>query len=92
MKELFTGNGFNIVYDKDGDVPIADGFYFTISFPGLTGTRLLEELLHYGISAITLDITGSTHSEGLRVCVSRTGAEMHSLLEERLKLFYKAHC
>ena len=31
MKKLFTDNGFEIVYDKDEDQPIADGFYFTIS-------------------------------------------------------------
>ena len=71
MKKLFTANGFQIVYDMDLDVPVADGFYFTISYPGFTGAQLLEELLYYGISAITLDITGSTRTEGLRACVSQ---------------------
>ena len=37
MKRLFTDNGFRIVYDTDLDAPIADGFYFTFSYPGLTG-------------------------------------------------------
>ena len=32
MKALFLDNGFKIVYDTDIDEPIADGFYFTISF------------------------------------------------------------
>jgi aspartate/methionine/tyrosine aminotransferase len=91
MKKLFTNNGFNIVYDRDLDVPIADGFYFTISYPGFSGTQLLEELLYYGISAITLDITGSTRSEGLRACVSQTSPELFPVLEERLKLFYRDH-
>ena len=91
MKKLFTDNGFNIVYDRDLEVPIADGFYFTISYPGFSGTQLLEELLYYGISAITLDITGSTRSEGLRACVSQTRPELFPVLEERLKLFYKDH-
>jgi aspartate/methionine/tyrosine aminotransferase len=90
MKHLFTANGFKIVYDMDIDVPVGDGFYFTISYPGLTGSQLLGELLHYGISAITLKITGSTH-EGLRVCVSQTGMEQLPVLEERLKLFFRDH-
>ena len=34
MKKMFTDNGFKIVYDKDEDQPIADGFYFTFSYPG----------------------------------------------------------
>lgn len=90
MKRMFAENGFNIVYDKDLDVPIADGFYFTISFPGYTGAGLLEELLRFGISAITLDITGSSRNEGLRACVSQVYPERFTDLEERLRLF-KAH-
>jgi len=70
MKKYFLSNGFKIVYDKDLDVPVADGFYFTISYPGMSGRELLQELLSYGISAITLDITGSEKKEGLRACVS----------------------
>jgi aspartate/methionine/tyrosine aminotransferase len=91
MKNLFTQYGFRIVYDMDLDAPVADGFYFTISYPGLTGPQLLEELLHYGISAITLDITGSTRTEGLRACVSQFSQEQKPVLEERLKLFQQNH-
>jgi len=91
MKEIFTRNGFKIVYDMDVDEPIADGFYFTVSYPGLSGEKLLEELLYYGISAITLDITGSTRTEGLRACVSLAGPEMYGMLEDRLKLFRDNH-
>lgn len=91
MKRLFTSNGFRIVYDMDLDVPIADGFYFTISYPGYTGSQLLEELLYYGISAITLDITGSTRTEGLRACVSQVGPAFFPLLEERLQKFSRDH-
>ena len=40
MKKLFTENGFEITYDKDLDEPIADGFYFTISYPGMTAAKL----------------------------------------------------
>jgi aspartate/methionine/tyrosine aminotransferase len=91
MKNLFTSNGFRIVYDRDLDVPVADGFYFTISYPGFSGAALLEELLFYGISAITLDITGSIRTEGLRACVSQISPELFPLLEERLKHFNRDH-
>jgi len=91
MKKLFTANGFRIVYDRDLDEPIADGFYFTISYPGMTGKELLERLLHYGISAITLDITGSERSEGLRACVSLIPRKQFGDLEIRLKRFSKDH-
>ncbi len=85
MKELFIKNGFNIVYDRDIDQPLADGFYFTISYPGFSGGELLQELLSYGIGAITLSITGSEREEGLRACVSQVKRSQMPLLEERLK-------
>jgi len=91
MKKLFTANGFRIVYDRDLDEPIADGFYFTISYPGMTGKELLDKLLHYGISAITLDITGSERNEGLRACVSLIPRKQFGDLEIRLKQFSKDH-
>jgi aspartate/methionine/tyrosine aminotransferase len=91
MKKLFTQYGFRIVYDRDLDVPVGDGFYFTISYPGLSGSQLLDELIRYGISAITLDITGSTRTEGLRACVSQFKKEQIPVLEERLKLFLRDH-
>lgn len=87
MKKLFTLNGFYIVYDKDEDKPIADGFYFTIAYPGMNGSELLNNLIHYGISAITLDITGSQRTEGIRACVSLVSRSQFPDLEKRLKLF-----
>ncbi len=91
MKRMFTSNGFRIVYDRDLDEPLADGFYFTISYPGMKGRELLAELLHYGISAISLDITGSDRNEGLRACVSMVPRKQFSDLEMRLKEFSKDH-
>jgi aspartate/methionine/tyrosine aminotransferase len=79
MKQMFKNYGFNIVYDKDIDKPIADGFYFTISYPGIEGPELLEEFLYYGISAISLAITGSSRTEGLRACVSQVARD-HNLM------------
>ncbi len=87
MKEMFVSNGFSIVYDRDIDKPLADGFYFTISYPGMSGGELLQELLAYGIAAITLNICGSERHEGLRACVSQVRKKQLPLLEERLKLF-----
>ena len=91
MKKIFTNNGFQIVYDKDEDQPIADGFYFTISYPGFNGHELIEELIYYGISAISLDITGSDRTEGLRACVSLVQREQFDDLEFRVKKFRKHH-
>jgi aspartate/methionine/tyrosine aminotransferase len=91
MKKMFVENGFDIVYDKDEDKPLADGFYFTFSYPGMTGAELLEELLYYGISAIALDITGSERTEGLRACVSQVSEEQFADLEYRLKMFKTNH-
>jgi len=87
MKKLFTENGFNIVYDMDGDSPIADGFYFTVSFPGFHGDDLSERLLYYGISSIPLASTGSLRTEGIRACVSLVRKEQMPLMEKRLKIF-----
>ena len=91
MKKLFTDNGFKIVYDKDEDEPIADGFYFTFSFPGYSGEELLNELLYYGISAISLAITGSERLEGIRACVSLVRRDQFKDLEFRLKKFNADH-
>jgi len=91
MKKLFTENGFKIVYDKDEQEPIADGFYFTFSYPGFSGEDLLHELIYYGISAISLAITGSTRTEGIRACVSLVQREQFPVLEKRLRLFHLDH-
>jgi hypothetical protein len=91
MKKIFLDNGFKIVYDKDEDQLIADGFYFTISYPGFSGEELVEELLFYGISAISLAITGSDRLEGIRACVSWTDSSQFPVLEKRLQQFKKDH-
>jgi aspartate/methionine/tyrosine aminotransferase len=90
VKPLFTESGFQITYDKDEDVPLADGFYFTVSYPGFTSEELVNELLHYGISAVPLSITGSTR-EGIRACMSLITEEQIPVLASRLALFKKNH-
>lgn len=91
MKKAFVDNGFHIVYDKDLDVEVADGFYFTFGYEGMTGVELLDELVYYGISAISLSITGSTRTEGVRACVSLVPNELLPELPLRLKKFHEDH-
>jgi aspartate/methionine/tyrosine aminotransferase len=86
LKEIFCRHGFHIVYDKDGDVPVADGFYFTIGYKDMTSGQLAHELMYYGVSAICLITTGS-HQEGLRVCTSFIEDHQYALLDERMALF-----
>lgn len=88
MKKLFLDNGFELVYGDDVNLPLADGFYFTVSYPGMTGPDLNKKLLYYGISAICLNETGSL-KEGLRACVSQVGRDRFEDLEIRLKEFHK---
>lgn len=91
VKRLFTDNGFNIVYNMDGDSPIADGFFFTIGYPGMTGVQLQEELIRYGVSSIALVSTGSDQ-EGIRACVSMiSDDESFARLERFLKKFNEDH-
>lgn len=86
LKEIFMRHNFYIVYDKDLDQPIADGFYFTIGYPGMTSGELAHELMYYGVSAICLVTTGS-EQEGLRVCTSFIRDEQYAVLEERMAIF-----
>lgn len=90
-KEAFVRHGFHIVYDKDLDENVSDGFFYTIGYRGMTGSELLRELLLYGICAISLSSTGS-RQEGIRVCISQMNRpEQFELLDQRLNLFAKNH-
>jgi aspartate/methionine/tyrosine aminotransferase len=88
LKEIFCRHGFYVVYDKDLDEPIADGFYFTIGYPGMSSGELAHELMYYGVSAICLITTGS-HQEGLRVCTSFIEDHQYELLDQRMTIFEK---
>lgn len=91
MKKIFLENGFTIVYDADGSEPLADGFYFTVAYPGMSGEELIEAFLYYGISAISLAITGSKRTEGIRACVSLVNEKQFPDLEYRLRKFNENH-
>ena len=88
-REIFDANGFHLVYDKDMEQTISDGFFYTVGYKNLSNRELLEALLRCGIIAIPLNTTGSGQS-GIRVCVSRLlSDEDFRLLDEHLKLFVK---
>lgn len=90
-KELFLRHGFRIVYDKDQDEAVSDGFFYTVGYGDLTSSELLSELLLYGICAISLTTTGS-RQPGIRVCVSQLNRpEQFDLLEARLTAFGQNH-
>jgi len=86
MKQIFLKHGFEIVYDNDLGEKIADGFYFTIRYPVMTGCELMKALIPFGISAISLSTTGSKQ-EGLRACTSFIKDHQYEILDERLRAF-----
>ncbi|KAA6313973.1 Glutamate-pyruvate aminotransferase AlaC, partial [termite gut metagenome] len=86
LKEIFLCYGFRLVYDNDLGNPVADGFYFTITYPGMAGGELAKELMYYGVSAISLITTGS-EQEGLRACTSFIKDHQYAQLDERMKVF-----
>lgn len=89
MKEIFLKHGFYIVYN-DNERDLADGFYFTIAYPGLTSGELMKKFLYFGISAISLAITGSENPNGLRACVSFVRMDQMDDLDVRLAQFVLA--
>ena len=90
MKRIFTQNGFHIVYDYDVTQSVGDGFFFTIGYGDMSGGELLQELLYYGVSSISLSTTGS-EQKGVRACTSRMREELYEVLEERMKAFHADH-
>ena len=90
MKKIFTDNGFHIVYDSDVSQPVGDGFFFTIGYGDMDGGELLRELLYYGVSSISLALTGSGQ-KGVRACTSRMREDLYPVLEERMKAFREDH-
>lgn len=85
-KKMFTDNGFHIVYDKDGNDPIGDGFYFTVGLNKLDSNQILELILQYGMCALALDTTGSELKGVLRICTSLVPEAQLADLKTRLEL------
>lgn len=86
VKDIMIRNGFHIVYDKDCEKEVSDGFFFTFGYKDMTGEQLINKLIYYGVSAITLAPTGSNR-EGLRGCVSTIMDYQYDELDKRLRLF-----
>ena len=87
VKEIMVKNGFHIVYDEDADgQPVGDGFFFTFGYKDWTGEKMVNKLIYYGISAISLASTGAQR-EGMRGCVSCIREDQYEQLDQRLALF-----
>lgn len=87
MKDVLLANGFYLVYDNDLGAPLADGFYFTVQYPGMNDLQLTRELMYYGIAVFPLDTMGS-NEQGVRICTSFFSREQEPLFEERIKQFH----
>lgn len=90
IKQVLLSHGFYLVYDNDMGEPLADGFYFTVQYPGMTDLELTRELMYYGISVYPLDTMGS-HEQGVRICTSFFKPEQEPLFAERITLFEANH-
>lgn len=91
LKKVLKDNGFHLVYEKDGDRNISDGFFFTTGYKDMDGETLQLELLRHGISSIALQCTGSEQN-GVRICVSKiSDDETYDNFRHRLQTFANEH-
>ncbi len=91
LKEIFQRHGFRIVYDNDLGEPLADGFYFTFSYPGFTGAARREGRLHNGGWALTLESTRAPPPPGRGPGGSVVDESQYPLVAERLGRFREEH-
>ena len=87
MKDVLLSCGFYLVYDNDLGAPLADGFYFTVQYPGMNDLQLTRELMYYGIAVFPLDTMGS-HEQGVRICTSFFSKEQEPLFKDRIEAFH----
>jgi aspartate/methionine/tyrosine aminotransferase len=90
MKEVLTANKFYLVYDNDMGNPLADGFYFTVQYPGMSAVELTKELMYYGVSVFPLNTMGS-EQQGVRVCTSFFHDSLRDVFRSRIEQFAKEH-
>ena len=90
MKKIFMAHGFSLVYDRDVTEALGDGFFFTVSYPGMESGELSAELMSYGVSTVSLTSSGSINP-GVRICSSRIHDHQFDLLEERMAAFQADH-
>lgn len=90
IKQVLLSHGFYLVYDNDMGEPLADGFYFTCQYPGMTDLELTRQLMYYGIAVYPLDTMGSLE-QGVRVCTSFFKPEHEVLFAQRIQEFAQHH-
>ncbi len=90
LKSILLQNGFYLVYDNDMGAPLADGFYFTVQYPGMTDLQLTRLLMYYGIAVYPLDTMGSTQ-QGVRICTSFFAPEQREPFRQRIEMFHNNH-
>lgn len=88
MKDVLLANGFYLVYDNDMGAPLADGFYFTVQYPGMNDLELTRALMYYGIAVYPLDTMGSTQ-QGVRICTSFFSDDLRTIFRERIEIFHR---
>lgn len=90
LKDVLLSNGFYLVYDNDMGAPLADGFYFTVQYPGMNDLQLTRELMYYGIAVFPLDTMGS-NEQGVRVCTSFFKKDQEEMFKNRIEDFHRNH-
>ncbi len=86
-KDIFMKHHFHLVYEKDQNGEIGDGFFFTVAYDDLNCTSLILNMMRCGISTITLT-SARSESVGLRVCMSMLNSEADfQTLDDRLATF-----
>jgi aspartate/methionine/tyrosine aminotransferase len=91
IKRVLIDNGFYLIYESAERNTSGDGFYLTFGYPGFDAMRLLKELLYYGVTALPLQLFGSSRSDGLRGCVALIDQQNLRVLAERLTRFRRDH-
>ncbi len=87
IKEIMERHHFHVVYRYDDHKrPVGDGFFFTFTYRDWTGEQLLNKLIYYGVSAISLASTDAQR-EGMRGCASAVREDQFDMLEQRLAKF-----
>jgi aspartate/methionine/tyrosine aminotransferase len=90
-KQMFSDNGFRILYDNDLGREISNGICFTVGYGSMSSETLQTELMLYGISTMPLPVTGS-EQQGVSVSVAALGQpDWFAMLEMRLHAFNETH-
>ncbi len=87
MKQFFQESGFQILYDKDGEEKIADGFFFTVTYPALSDEEMIRNFFRCGLGTVSLKIMGAKEKSGLRISTSKVDRTQFEELRHRLRAY-----